>query len=504
MRFIAGKVETDMADDSDPRRARGVWTRRGFVGALGVLAAAGRAGTSPESWRAGIAGRSVARGEPDYPSWRQAMPWQMYTAPRYPDLIVRPESAAAVRVVLREARSQGLRVAIKSGGHNVSESFLRQGGVLLDLGELQGIEVDTAGGTAWVEPALWSHGLLRAVEPAGWAFPVAHCATVPMGGYLLGGGLGYNHDNWGTFACHSILAAEIVLASGETVVASPESHPDLYWAVRGAGTGFFGVVTRYHLRLYPAPGAVHESSYIFPLSRLEAATDMLQDWAAARPPDTELMMLLAHNPMAPPGTAPADRKMCIVRAVAYSESREQADRQLGALGSHPVAATATMKIEMQPTSLEKMQVESVDADMGLGFGRYAVDTIWTDRLAEVMAAIGNHFMHANSVKTHFVVSPKMNRTLPGDAAFSRVGETFVGAYTMWDEADQDAASFAWLAGASARMRPLAVGQYINEVDAFLDPAAPSRCFSETAWKRLARLRGHYDPRGLFFGWPGQA
>jgi FAD/FMN-containing dehydrogenase len=75
---------------------------------------------------------------------------------------------------------------------------------------------------------------------------------------------------------------------------------------------------------------------------------------------------------------------------------------------------------------------------------------------------------------------------------------------MWDEADQDAASFAWLAGASARMRPLAVGQYINEVDAFRDPTAPARCFSEAAWKRLAELRERYDPRGLFFGWPGPA
>ena len=496
-----------MADDSDPRRARGIWTRRGFIGALGVLAAAGRgawASGSPESWRAGIAGRSVARGEPDYPSWHQAMPWQMYTAPRYPDLIVRPDAAEAVPALLRAAGEQGLRVVVKSGGHNVSESFLRQGGMLLDLGELQGIEVDAAAGTAWVEPALWSHGLLQAIEPAGWAFPIAHCATVPMGGYLLGGGLGYNHDNWGTLACHSVLAAEVVLASGETVIASPDSHADLYWALRGAGTGFFGVVTRYQLRLYPAPAAVHESSYIFPLSRLDAATGMLQDWAAAGPADTELMMLLAHNPMAPADAAPADQKMCIVRAVVYSDSPEQAARQLGALGAHPVAATAAMKIEMQPTSLKKMQVESVDADMGLGFGRYAVDTIWTDRLAEVMAAISDHFMYANSVKTHFVISPKMNRTLPGDAAFSRVGKTFVGAYAMWDETEQDGASFAWLAGASARMRPLAVGQYINEVDAFRDPAAPARCFSEAAWQRLAQLRRRHDPHGLFFGWPGTA
>jgi len=370
MRFIAGKVETEMADDSDPRQARGVWTRRGFVGALGLLAAAGRAGwagTSPESWRAGIAGRSVARGEPDYPSWRQAMPWQMYTAPRYPDLIVRPESAAAVPAVLREARGQGLMVAIKSGGHNVSESFLRQGGLLLDLGELQGIEVDPAKGTAWVEPALWSHGLLRAIEPAGWAFPIAHCATVPMGGYLLGGGLGYNHDNWGTLACDSILAAEVTLASGQTVIANERDYPDLYWALRGSGTGFPGVVRRYKLRLFPAPDTVMESSFIYPLSRLQEATDLLQAWAAAKPRDTELMMLLAHSPVADNEAPPLEQKVCIVRAVAYCATREAATATLGGLSGHSLTAGAVLKNELVPTSLRHMQEESVDTRMGLGF-----------------------------------------------------------------------------------------------------------------------------------------
>jgi FAD/FMN-containing dehydrogenase len=505
----AGSEGEQAMASSHSGAAQGVWTRRGFVGALTALAAAGLSGCSgapvagSSSWRAGYDGRSVARGEPDYERWRTAMPWQMYKAPRYPDLIVRPDSASAVAEAVARARAAGQRVAIKSGGHNVSEAFLRDGGMLLDLGELQGIDVDPGSATAWVEPALWSHGLVRALEPHAFAFPVAHCATVPMGGFLLGGGLGYNHDNWGTLACHAILAAEVVLADGDTCTVTPDRHPDLYWAVRGAGMGFPGVVTRYRLQLYPAPGAVYESSYIFPLAQLQQATAMLQDWAAANPADTELMMLLAHNPMAPPDAPPLMRKMCIVRAVAYAATATAARRELTALGAHPAAAAAIARNELQATSLEQMAVDSVNAEMGLGFGRYAVDTIWTDRLPEVMTAVRDHFLQANSVKTHFVVSPKVNRQLPADAAFSMVGETFVGAYTMWDEAADDAAAFAWLAGTSRRMRPLAVGQYINEVDAFRDPAAVRRCFSAGSWQRLSGVRERYDRTGLFFGWPGE-
>jgi FAD/FMN-containing dehydrogenase len=488
--------------------AGSVWTRRGFTSALGLLAAGSglrlaiAGGDEIAPWRQNFAGRSVAQGEADYEPWRNAMPWQMNTAPRYPHLIARPDSVEGVVAAVNTSRLNGMQVAIKSGGHNVSGAYLRDGGLLLDLGELQACEVDPATATAWVQPALWSHGFLQALEPHDLAFPVAHCATVPMGGYLLGGGVGYNHDNWGTMACHSILAAEVVLASGETVIASADSHPDLFWAVRGAGTGFFGVVTRYKLQLYKAPAAVLESSYIFPLSQLPLATQMLQDWAASGPADVELMMLLAHNPMASADASPPDRKMCIVRAVAYGKSIQGARYSLAALANHAHTSTAEMKNELQPTSLNRMQLESVDTNMGLGFGRYAVDTIWTDRLPEVMAAISGHFSTSNSVKTHYVVSPKMNRQLPSNAAFSVIGDTFVGAYAMWDEADHDSASAEWLSGASALMRPLATGQYINEVDAFRDPAAVRRCYSESVWLRLRLLKKRYDAANLFYDYPG--
>ena len=498
-----------MSDIQSAELAASVWTRRGFMGALGLLAANAcfGSGTAPlrspiDTWRDQFAGRSVSRTDTDYESWRQSMPWQMHTAPRYPDLITRPNSAAAVSDVIGMASKSGQRLAIKSGGHNVSEAFLRDGGVLLDLGELQGITVDSAAKTAWIEPALWSHGVLRALEPHGFAFPVAHCATVPMGGFLLGGGLGYNHDNWGTLACHSVLAAEVVLASGETVIASPKSHPDLYWAVRGAGTGFFGVVTRYLVQLYPAPDAVYESSYIFPLSKLDEATRLLLDWADSNPVDTEIMMLLAHNPMAGPDTPPLESKMCIARAVTFANGKQAAQHQLTNFASHPLTENAIMKNEMVATSLEQMQVDSVNANMGLGFGHYAVDTIWTDRLPEVMRAIRDVFLSANSTKTHFVISPKCNRALSEDAAFSVIGDAFVGAYTMWDEGKDTEASFRWLRTASDAMRPLATGQYINEVDAFSDPSAPQRCFSRDSWKRLETLRSHYDPNRLFHSWPG--
>lgn len=488
-------------------------TRRAFTAGLGVISTAcgiaapmALASASARAARdlTSLNGRYVRLGSARYENWRTAMPWQMFTADRKPELIVRPNNVDGVIDAVHYARTNNLQIAIKSGGHNVCEAFLRNGGMLLDLGELQAIEVDPESATAWVEPALWSQGLTEAIEPHGLAFPVAHCATVPMGGYLLGGGVGINGDHWGSIACHSILAAEIITAKGEKVIASPTENTDLYWAVRGAGTGFFGVVTRYQLQLYPLPKSVKESAYIFPLAQLDHAVEMLQDIADEGPSDTELMILLAHSPFATKDTPPEQSKICIARVVAFSDTEDAATKLLAHAAQHPRAGTAMAKKEAQPSSIRKMGVDSVNAYAGLGFGRYAVDTIWTDKPLNALQDLAQHFSTSPSDKTHYVVSFKIRPTLREDAAFSKIGKAFIGAYAVWDEADDDRDNFTWVAEAAGLMLPHAAGQYINEVDGFRDPEAIERCFSKDSWRRLRTLRKKHDPDSLFHDYQGLA
>jgi len=491
------------------------FSRRRFIGAIAALAAGAcgvREAAEPEvpeagpgvgetsgvdRWADGFPGRVFPSGHPDYEHWRRGMPWQTWTAPRRPALIVRPDSREGVAPAIDFAREQGLTVAVKSGGHNVSEAFLRDGGMLLDLGELRDLRIDPATRTAWVGPALWGHGLMQEAARYRLGFPVAHCASVPMGGYLLGGGVGHNGDEWGGIACHSVLAAELVLADGSTVVVDADNHADLLWAVRGAGTGFFAAVTRYKLRLYDLPREIFESSYFFPLSRLDTAVELMQDIAAPRPAKMELMTLMGHNPLAGPGTAPLDTKAIIVRAVAFADSREEAADILAPAARHPLANQALDRGEMVANNFEEMARDSVDARMGLGFGNYAVDAVWTDDVAATLRAVAEHFVAAPSPGSHYVVSPRLNPALRDDCAFSRIGETFVGAYAVWRDSADDAANFGWLADAAALMRPHAAGQYINEVDLFRDPGAVRRCFSARAWSRLRNMRRTYDPLGVF-------
>jgi FAD/FMN-containing dehydrogenase len=91
---------------------------------------------------------------------------------------------------------------------------------------------------------------------------------VPLSGFLLNGGLGFNSNSWGP-ACFSVEAAKVVTADGSMVVANHEQHADLLWAIRGAGPGFFAVAIQYFLKLYKTPRAITTSTYYYPLQRIE-------------------------------------------------------------------------------------------------------------------------------------------------------------------------------------------------------------------------------------------
>ena len=204
----------------------------------------------------GVAGKVIQRADADYEIWRQSMIWHTYKPKRYPDVIVQAKSTQDVIGAVQYAAQHELKVAVRSGGHNASCASLRDGGLLIDLSALDGIRIDAARKIASIEPGVRSLELIQAARAEGLAFPVPHCPSVGMGGFTMGGGMGWNWPQFGGMAVHSILGAEIVLADGSVRRATATENPDLYWAVRGVGPGFFGVVTRLELQLYPVPKSI--------------------------------------------------------------------------------------------------------------------------------------------------------------------------------------------------------------------------------------------------------
>lgn len=178
-----------------------------------------------------IEGEIVRRGDAAYDTTWSAMLWNGLKPERFPDLIVRVASDRDVRAAVRLARSEGLRVAIRSHGHSWCGSPLRDGGMLIDLSALNACEIDPAARTATVQPALTGREFVAALAPHGLTFPAGHCGPVALSGYLLSGGLGWNSGLHGPAAA-GVQAVEVVTADGDALTCSRSENPDLFWAAR--------------------------------------------------------------------------------------------------------------------------------------------------------------------------------------------------------------------------------------------------------------------------------
>src|SRR5262249_29075833 len=368
--------------------------------------------------------------------------------------------------------------------------------LLIDLGRLTHVAIDRAARTAAIQPAVTARDLNRQLAAQGLAFPVGHCPTVSLSGFLLNGGLGWNFNGWKP-ACFSIKAAHVVTADGNLVVADEQHNADLLWAVRGAGPGFFGIVTQYGLKLYTEPGAITTSSYY---SRLAHATGV-GAWAASiagrLPKEGELTIFLAP---APPTLAERCRSsngfVCIVSATAFVDTQSEAAAALGPLESCPVARACLQKELHLPTPIDAL------LDMGSMLWperhRYLADTLWSNSPpAAVLATLRDHFLRAPSAKSLavFVFSTGAEGHAPPlpDAAFSMTGSALLLCYAIWERPEDDTANGAWHRKTIAALDPFAVGHYVGESDIVADPARTQRSFATANWQRLQSLRRQYDP-----------
>lgn len=448
-----------------------------------------------------VAGEVVNRSDDQYEAWRNSMVWHLRKPARYPDAIIRAQSEQDVISAVKYATDNGLKVSARSSGHNSTGAALRDGGLLIDLALLRDVEIDAGRKTARVQPALWSEQLVREAGNHGLAFPAAHCPTVALGGYLLGGGAGWNHAHWGSVACYSITSADVILAGGRKAIASPDSHPDLYWAVRGVGPGFFGIVTRFELQLYPMPGAIYTSMYITPLDELQTVVDSLDELNRVKDERVEILVLLMHDPQAPGDTPHSEAKVCMVGVQAFADTETEAKTMLAPFANSELASASVFKMEQQPSSFARLyNPENVDS----GIGRYAVDNIWTDEPGRALLSLADHFRNTPSARTHVLCSYGVKAELRDDACFSRIADHYVASYLLWNDAEHDEANYAWLGQTNHLLQPYSKGTYINEIEATLFPERVRSCFSGESWARLAELRKKYDPDNVFHTWLGHA
>jgi FAD/FMN-containing dehydrogenase len=242
---------------------------------------------------------------------------------RRPALIVRVEDATDVSRVVTLARESGLELAIRSGGHSVAGHSVSDGGIVLDLSGMKNLELDVEGRTAWAQTGLTAGEFTDAAGAHGLATGFGDTGSVGIAGITLGGGVGYLVRKHG-LTIDDLLAAEVVVADGELLRVDAQTHPDLFWAIRGGG-GNFGVVTRFQYRLHEV------DTIVGGMMILPATPEVVASFVAEAEAAPEELSTIANVMVAPPMPflpPEAHGQLVIMALLCYAGEVDEGERGL--------------------------------------------------------------------------------------------------------------------------------------------------------------------------------
>ena len=439
--------------------------------------------------RTQLSGRVIG---PDDTGYDEARAVFYGAADSRPAVIVKVATAADVARVVQLARETGLELAVRSGGHSGAGHSTSDGGIVLDLSDMKGIEIDVDGQTVWAETGLTAVELSTAVGAHGLAIGFGDTGSVGIGGITLGGGIGYLVRSQG-LTIDNLFAADIVTADGELVRADASSHPDLFWAIRGGG-GNFGVATRFQYRLHEVP------AFVGGMLILPATAEVVAGFIAAAEAAPEELTTIANMMPAPPmPMVPEDQhgKLVVLALMAFT-----GDAASGELALAPFRSLATPIADLvQPIPYPEIYPPD-DAD----YHPIAANrTMFVDRVDREVAQLILDRLdeHQKTSAAQMVVAQlrvlggAMAR-VPADAtAFAhRSSRIMVNLAALVGKTAELPEHEPWVDGFVAALHQDDDGAYVNfigdEGEARVRQAYPGR-----TWARLAEIKRRYDPTNLF-------
>lgn len=440
--------------------------------------------------RASIRGQVILPGDLEYDEARRV--WNGMID-KHPACVVRVAAVDDVAPVLRVARSSGLPLAIRGGGHNVAGMGTVDDGIVLDMGALRGVTVDPQARLVRVEAGATLKDVDAATEPHGLAVPIGVVSGTGIAGFTLGGGVGWQSRTHG-LAIDNLVAAEVVLPTGELVHADEATHVDLFWALRGGG-GNFGVVTSFTFRAHRHGPEVLAGSLVYERERWPEALRAWRTWGADLP--DELTPLITF--MVPPPDWELGDRVLMFAGFAWAGH----DREAGLAVVERLVAACPPDVRMtDPVRWVDFQA-AFDTAMPKGvraYWRNAWFTAMDDELIDALVeGCGAQAWVGTAADLH-LMGGAFGRVPEDATAFpDRSAMLWLNIYGFWTDAADDPERIAWVKGFSDLVRPLAMErQYLNfignsEADARNRSAA---IYGPEKLARLAGVKRRYDPENL--------
>jgi len=405
-----------------------------------------------------------------------------------PGVIVQVASAADVTTVLAMSRETGLELAVRSGGHSGAGHSTTDGGIVLDLRALKSLEIDVESNAAWAETGLTAGEYTERTGALGLATGFGDTASVGIGGITLGGGVGYLVRKHG-LTIDSLLAAEIVTADGELLHIDNESHPELFWAIRGGG-GNFGVATRFQLRLQPIEKIV--GGMLMLPATIETISGFISE-AEAAPDELSTIANVMSAPPMPFIPEELHGSLMILALMAWCGDIEVGQKIMDRFRSlaQPLADMLEEGpyTQMYPPEEEEYRPRAVSR------------TLWADRFDEATAeTVLQHLENSDApmrVAQLRVLGGAMAR-VPNDAtAFAhRDRKMMVNVATFYEGPEDRPRREAWV---TEFARSLSDGDQTGYVG-FLADEGDDRvraAYPGATWDRLRQVKARYDPENLF-------
>jgi FAD/FMN-containing dehydrogenase len=402
-----------------------------------------------------------------------------------PALIARCLGTADVVAALEFASAAGLEIAVRGGGHGVAGGSTTDGGVLVDLSAMKGVHVDPGARAARARAGVTWREFDREASLFGLAVTGGVVSTTGIAGLTLGGGLGWLMGAYGLTA-DNLRSAQLVTAGGEVLTASPDEHPDLFWALRGGG-GNFGVVTWFEYGLHrveQVTGGIVAHPY-------HAAPDVLKLYRelASRAPD-ELGLMAALVP-APDGSGVPVAAM----AVCHCGDSPRAERDLARL----IGFGSPVVSQVGPMPYPEMN-RLLDAAYPAGALNYWKSSFLADLSDDAIEVLVEQFAAAPSPMTQVAIESF-------HGAVTRVGVTETAVphrapgfniliTSVWKEPGATEENVEWTRDLYDALRPfLADRRYVNYLDG--DDGSAARAAYGPNYARLAEVKRRYDPENVF-------
>lgn len=435
--------------------------------------------------RADLSGDLITPSDPDYDAARTVFYGNVENRPA---LIVRPRNAADIAQTIRLARETGLELAIRSGGHSGAAHSTTQGGILLNLSTMKGMEFDLDARTLWAESGLTAGEVTHAAAEHGLVIGFGDSGSVGIGGITLGGGIGFLVRKYG-LTIDNLLAVELVTADGELLYVDADSHPDLFWALRGGG-GNFGVVTRFKYQLQALPQAY--GGLLFLPGTPEALYGFIE--AAEAAPD-ELSTILNVMVAPPMPFIPQEHhgKLIMMAMMLYAGDPADAEQVIA-----PFRNLATPLADMlRPIQYPEMFFpDDEDAHPIDAIRNLFVDHFDQDSAAMVLERLQAATSGMAVAQLRVLGGASARVPQQATAYAHRQRRLMVNVAAIFEDINEVPLHEAWVSDFAARFDQGEAGVYVN----FLSNEEESRlraAYPDATWERLARVKAQYDPNNLF-------